>query len=124
MIADRTYSKICTQCGKLHKQSRGLCGACELVALRKRTTHQERPQPTWYQSSEWQAIKRRVLGRGGQCVNYATCGGRGSTVDHVVPIKQGGSATDESNMQVLCWSCHQRKRQREGQLRRQVVTLA
>ncbi len=34
---------------------------------------------------------------------------REAECDHVVPIKQGGSATAMSNQQTLCRSCHARK---------------
>ena len=31
------------------------------------------------------------------------------TVDHVIPISQGGPVMDLSNMQLLCGGCHRRK---------------
>lgn len=30
-------------------------------------------------------------------------------VDHIVPIKKGGAELDESNLQPLCHSCHNKK---------------
>lgn len=30
-------------------------------------------------------------------------------VDHVIPVKQGGSGADEDNLQVLCWRCNRKK---------------
>lgn len=30
-------------------------------------------------------------------------------VDHIVPVKQGGSGDDEDNLQVLCWRCNRKK---------------
>ena len=35
-------------------------------------------------------------------------------VDHIVPIKQGGSLLDDNNLQALCNSCHSRKSVNEG----------
>lgn len=30
-------------------------------------------------------------------------------IDHKIPVKQGGSGSDESNLQVLCWRCNRKK---------------
>ncbi len=30
-------------------------------------------------------------------------------IDHITPVKQGGSGSDESNLQVLCWRCNRKK---------------
>ncbi len=37
----------------------------------------------------------------------------GNLVDHIVAINFGGDEWDEDNLQTLCHSCHQAKRQRE-----------
>jgi 5-methylcytosine-specific restriction protein A len=34
-------------------------------------------------------------------------------VDHVNPIKEGGSPLDWDNLQALCWSCHSKKTLRD-----------
>ena len=41
------------------------------------------------------------------------------TVDHIVPLSQGGHAWEDSNKRSLCWSCHGRVSQAQGQEKRQ-----
>lgn len=38
---------------------------------------------------------------------------RGQLTDHIIPIDEGGDRFDESNLQTLCWACHQVKTARE-----------
>lgn len=38
-----------------------------------------------------------------------SCGGPGDTVDHIVPVAQGGSVFDMANLQTLCNKCHHKK---------------
>jgi len=53
----------------------------------------------------WQAMRRRVLVRGGwRCEQ---CGGTGRLeVHHIQPIHQGGEEFDMSNLIALCRRCH------------------
>lgn len=41
------------------------------------------------------------------------CGALATVVDHITPIRMGGSPTDERNLQCLCASCHSRKSLKE-----------
>ena len=49
-------------------------------------------------------IRRKYNNRCAQCGN----GGQRLTIDHVVPLADGGS-NDISNLQLLCGPCNQRK---------------
>ena len=70
----------------------------------------------FYKSPTWKIVRKRHLEQQPFCVE---CLKKGKTnkaviVDHIVPIKDGGSRYDESNLQSLCWSCHSRKSVEEG----------
>jgi predicted kinase len=53
------------------------------------------------------------------------CGGAGGTVDHIKPIESGGDPWQMSNLQTMCFDCHQSKRGREahGLTEKKRVTL-
>ena len=42
------------------------------------------------------------------------CGAAGEIVDHIKRIRAGGDHYDESNLQTLCRTCHEKKRGREA----------
>jgi 5-methylcytosine-specific restriction protein A len=58
----------------------------------------------------WQQKRAAWLRANPYCV---ACGAVANTVDHIVPLRQGGP-DDESNYQSMCKRCHDSKRQREG----------
>lgn len=64
-----------------------------------------------YSTRRWRRLRLAVLRRHPLC---AECLRQGrltpaTQVDHVVPIKRGGSPWDPGNLQPLCASCHSRK---------------
>jgi 5-methylcytosine-specific restriction endonuclease McrA len=64
-----------------------------------------------YQSNDW-----RVYSKGYRRINpeCSTCGKRTQCVDHIIPIRIGGSFWDVRNHQSLCNKCHARKSSNEG----------
>lgn len=54
---------------------------------------------------EWRAVRAAVLLHEPQC---RACGGRATEVDHIVPLRLGGTHA-LANLQPLCASCHRRK---------------
>lgn len=67
---------------------------------------------TFYNTPEWRAVRQRKLNINPVC---ECCGKKKATmVDHITPIKQGGSKFDLSNLQSLCWACHSSKSVKEG----------
>jgi len=70
-----------------------------------------------YQSPKWRATRRLVLDRDEHLCQECTRNGfiavTGRTVDHILPIKSGGSVFGLNNLEVLCDSCHARKSQSE-----------
>ena len=68
----------------------------------------------------WARLRERIRRRDAVCV---LCAARGETtpgddVDHIVPIKDGGAAWDESNLQFLCRACHIKKTAAEDSQRK------
>jgi 5-methylcytosine-specific restriction protein A len=65
----------------------------------------------FYNSSEWKAARRQQLNAHPLCqvclkqnvIKGAT------TVDHIIPIDQGGEKLDPNNFQSTCASCHASK---------------
>lgn len=64
-----------------------------------------------YHSVPWRKLRLAVLIENPLCVECAKKGliVEGSVVDHDKPINQGGDPWDRSNLQVLCYPCHQSK---------------
>ena len=57
----------------------------------------------------WRLVRELVLRRDGlMCqVRLAGCQIAASTVDHIVPWREGGSWWEESNLRAACVSCNQ-----------------
>lgn len=52
---------------------------------------------------EWRRVRARILARDGWvCRMVEGCEERATTVDHVVPLSQGGSLLDPSNLRAAC----------------------
>lgn len=76
----------------------------------------DRETQRFYNSALWQKIRRDQLQREPIC---RMCLERGKytpavLVDHITPIRQGGSPTDVKNLQSLCNLCHEQKSRAEG----------
>lgn len=61
-------------------------------------------------NGEWQTIRAIVLAEEPCC---RKCGEPSSMVDHITPLRQGGTHARE-NLQALCRSCHGKKTARDG----------
>jgi 5-methylcytosine-specific restriction enzyme A len=86
-----------------------------------KTNRKERPQARnkindpYYQSRHWKIIRVKALNRDRyQCQEHKDAGmiEPANVVDHVVPIKDGGSY-ELFNLRSLCISCHAKKSARE-----------
>jgi len=64
-----------------------------------------------YNSTQWRRTRQIVLHQQPLCVKcrekniYTTA----NTIDHIVPINQGGQIYSLNNLQALCSSCHNSK---------------
>jgi 5-methylcytosine-specific restriction protein A len=69
----------------------------------------------FYQTKAWKKVRRMYIAAHQLC---AICQSKGITteakaVDHIIPIKQGGSELSFSNLQSLCNHCHAIKSAKE-----------
>jgi len=71
---------------------------------------------SFYKGEMWLLVKKKHLDKSPFCVECLKNGVRKKAriVDHIIPMKEGGAAYDESNLQSLCWECHSRKSAKEG----------
>lgn len=65
----------------------------------------------FYTSTPWKRLRDWHLAREPMCVR---CGAPGQVVDHVVPIKSGGSKMSAENLQTLCRACDNQKHREKG----------
>jgi 5-methylcytosine-specific restriction protein A len=88
-------------------------------ADRKEAEHKERvrtdpeyaERSRFYKSPTWKRLRRMQLAEEPLC---RSCGLAARVVDHIVQISQGGERYDMGNLQSLCSSCHDKKRQQES----------
>ena len=76
----------------------------------------DREADAFYHSREWKRLRQNYLIENPFCVECRKYGKLtwATVVDHIIPIRQGGPALEESNLQALCASCHGSKSIREG----------
>lgn len=80
---------------------------------RRVETSSRRSRIKIYSLARWRKLRMFQLRRHPLC---NVCGGAASTVDHIIPIEQGGDPWDINNLQTICFQCHQEKRAREAQM--------
>jgi 5-methylcytosine-specific restriction endonuclease McrA len=99
----------------------------------KKTSYGNRlTKDPFYQSSEWKRTKasfklgQSILPNGKpvsnmlcyECMAKDNRPTPGHSIDHIVPIEEGGSRTDHNNLMNLCLSHHNSKSAKEGNKRR------
>jgi 5-methylcytosine-specific restriction protein A len=87
----------------------GLCGEHKREQRRREDADRLSATQRGY-GTEWRRRTARFRRQNPLCVNYARCGNRTTTVDHIVPArKREDLFWDESNWQAMCGPCHSRK---------------
>lgn len=107
-----------------------ICGepGCSLLADKRFCTKHDRdvrqeydrnrkndPYRAIYQTAQWKRLRRYILGRDPLCRIGVLCVERqghampSQVADHIVPMRRGGDAWDEANLQGACKACHDRK---------------
>jgi 5-methylcytosine-specific restriction endonuclease McrA len=106
----------CLSCGRLCQATR--CPDCAAVYNRQvnRRRAAQRPSPDergygW----DWRKVRAEVLERDGWVCRW--CGQPAKTVDHLVPLAQGGARLDPANLAAACLRCNS---SRGGQTRQPV----
>lgn len=64
----------------------------------------------FYKSRAWRELRKWFIQNNPVCIQ---CGHIGTVVDHIVPRRSGGASFDVSNLQTMCDTCHNSKRQSE-----------
>ena len=73
----------------------------------------DREYLNFYNSARWRRLREQILMQNHYiCVR---CGRQAEMVDHIVPTKvDWNRRLDPSNMQAMCWSCHNRKTEEDN----------
>lgn len=79
----------------------------------RRKQERATPQDKRYWSNAWRKLRGNYLKKYPIC---KVCGKLANVVDHITPVRLGGSFWDTSNMQPLCTSCHNSKSGKEARL--------
>jgi 5-methylcytosine-specific restriction protein A len=73
------------------------------------------PYRAIYKTAQWGRMRSYILGRDPLCRIAILCVERfghpmpSEVVDHIAPMRRGGDAWDEGNLQGACKACHDRK---------------
>lgn len=85
---------------------------------RREYDHERKDDPyrKIYSSKRWRTIRALHLADEPLCRDCAKAGRivAATMVDHITPMKQGGEAFDDANLQSLCHPCHSAKSIRDG----------
>lgn len=68
---------------------------------------------TRYNSRQWRALRDGVIRDCPECVE---CGRLATVVDHIEPVRLGGSFFCIDNLQAMCASCHNAKSAKERRI--------
>ena len=103
----------------------GVCSRCGPVRKQAAAEHDERRGTATARGydARWQRLREMHLSGEPLC---RRCTAQGRTtlavlVDHIVPIRDGGDALDDDNLQSLCRRCHDAKTAEDLAHRRQAA---
>jgi len=73
----------------------------------------------FYHTTIWRKCREAYLQRNPLCEECKKKGEivQGKVVDHITPIRLGGSELEEANLQTLCTKCHNSKSGRESKIK-------
>ena len=80
---------------------------------------------SFYSSKRWRSLRNYFIQKNPLCaqckrnkiIKGAQC------VDHIKPLRLGGSPVDENNLQSLCNNCHDKKSSREAHERKKGIKI-
>lgn len=72
----------------------------------KSTKRKSNHDTSEYHSMDWRNYSRKYRSDNPECV---MCGGKTRCIDHIIPIRIGGSFWDVRNHQAMCNGCHGKK---------------
>lgn len=102
--------KLC-KCGEkipLHKYQCNKCKKLSAKFYNKAYDNFSRDKLSakFYSSVAWKKARARVIIEEPFC---RVCGKKADVIDHIIPIKSGGSKLARKNLQSLCHKCHNQK---------------
>lgn len=94
---------------------KGLCRECAAFASKDYDKRRQAEHSANY-DVDWRKKSKAYLVQHPEC---ESCRQRGRVVDatlvhHILPIKQGGARLDDTNLQALCRTCHERHHGRQS----------
>ena len=102
----------CLDCGKVtpkppsRSKKAGRCPDCARAHQRRRDAARGTAAQRGYDAA-WRKVRALVLERDNWTCGY--CGLAAITVDHRIPLAEGGARLDPSNMIACCRSCNVRR---------------
>lgn len=103
---------LCLDCGRLidkppggSKQG-GRCPECKRTHQRERDAKRGSAAERGY-DADWRAVRSLVLARDRHTCRY--CHRTAKTVDHVVPLAEGGARLDPNNLVACCLRCNSKR---------------
>jgi 5-methylcytosine-specific restriction endonuclease McrA len=66
-----------------------------------------------YKSQSWVDLRKRVLREEPVCAEEG-CEARSTSVDHIIPLAEGGAPYDRSNVRGMCYPHHKARSSRQG----------
>ena len=80
------------------------------LAKRKTFSGSDGPDYDFYNSRDWRKLRAYILAGEPLC---RECTAVATVVDHIKPIRLGGSKWSHENLQPMCASCHNKKSRSE-----------
>ena len=80
------------------------------LAKRKTFSGSDGPDADFYNSRDWRKLRAYILAGEPLC---RECTAVATVVDHIKPIRLGGSKWSHENLQPMCASCHNKKSRSE-----------
>ena len=103
-------SKPCLDCGVVFRFERGAsrarCDECDRKRQRQRDQRRGSASQRGY-GEGWRTARAEVLDRDGWLCRY--CGQPANSVDHVVPLAEGGARLDPTNLVACCLRCNSKR---------------
>lgn len=77
----------------------------------KKKLEERKERAKFYRSKQWRELRKMFLQWHPICVE---CSREATVVDHITPIRLGGSKIDWNNLQPMCARCHNSKSGKES----------
>ncbi len=110
------YPNISGTPDRVDSEGNRLCRNCDnLVAKGRQHYCSEKCMDEFFRNNTWHYVRMDVLKR--DRYRCSSCNQRFRKkeldVDHIIPVKMGGSLFNKSNLRTLCRKCHKRKNRQD-----------